>query len=322
MRSASPLRHHFRNSCAVHRSLVTGAKRDLSSRPKWPSLFLRAPFARWATQRRDLGLIVAPLQSRRSPSPLLHHFRNSCAVHRSLVTGAKRDLSSRPKWPSLFLRAPFPRWATQRRDLGLIVAPLQSMRSASPLLHHFRNSCAVHRSLVTGAKRDLSSRPKWPSLFLRAPFARWATQRRDLGLIVAPLQSMRSASPLRHHFRNSFSILPRIRRPVIHPRRKIPHHRLSAPHLTRKRPQHPDLVPAFLEFLPRLRRKPVLHHHVASRKRVLRESRRFHRRLNIHFEVRYVSHKLRMRLRLVPSAHDSERDPRLALLRERRNDRM
>jgi len=54
----------------------------------------------------------------------------------------------------------------------------------------------------------------------------------------------------------------------------------------------------------------------------LREPRCLEGRLNIHLEIDHVGDELRVGLRLVPTAHDPERDPRVALLRKGRDDRV
>jgi len=51
------------------------------------------------------------------------------------------------------------------------------------------------------------------------------------------------------------------------------------------------------------------------------KARRFQRSLNVHLEVDHVGDELRVGLRLVPAAHDSEGHASVALLREGRNDR-
>src|SRR2546429_4698263 len=52
------------------------------------------------------------------------------------------------------------------------------------------------------------------------------------------------------------------------------------------------------------------------------ETRRFERGLNVHLEIRKIGNELRVCLRLVPSPHDSKCHARIALLGERRDDRV
>jgi len=66
----------------------------------------------------------------------------------------------------------------------------------------------------------------------------------------------------------------------------------------------------------------ILHHHVASAESVLAEPGRLQRCLNVHFEIDQVRDELRVRLRLIPAAHDPERHPHISLLRKCGNDRM
>src|SRR5215472_17604060 len=55
---------------------------------------------------------------------------------------------------------------------------------------------------------------------------------------------------------------------------------------------------------------------------MLAEPRRFERRLNIHLEISKVGYELRVRLGLVPSAHDSKGHARIALPGKRGNNRV
>ena len=62
--------------------------------------------------------------------------------------------------------------------------------------------------------------------------------------------------------------------------------------------------------------------HVAAGEGALREPAGLERLLRRQAEVGDVGHELRVRLRLVPSAHDPEGDPRAVLLHEPRDDRV
>src|SRR6266852_3320106 len=59
---------------------------------------------------------------------------------------------------------------------------------------------------------------------------------------------------------------------------------------------------------------------IATPEGQLREPGGLERRLDVHLEVHDVGDKLRVRLRLVPAAHDAEGDAYVALLHERRDD--
>ena len=59
---------------------------------------------------------------------------------------------------------------------------------------------------------------------------------------------------------------------------------------------------------------------VAARRRFLREARGFERRLNVHSVVDHVGNELRVRQRLIGSAHDAEPDVHIAALHECGND--
>src|SRR6202158_3814158 len=120
--------------------------------------------------------------------------------------------------------------------------------------------------------------------------------------------------------RSRMPVLPRVRRSVVHPARKVAHHHLSAADVRGKCSQHLNLVPLGRQFIARRRRNAVLHHHVAACKRKLRKPWRLQRRLNVHLEVRDVRDELRVRLRLIPSAHNAKCHSRLASLRESGND--
>src|SRR5580693_6761529 len=70
------------------------------------------------------------------------------------------------------------------------------------------------------------------------------------------------------------------------------------------------------------KRNTVLQIHIAAGKRVFAEPRSLQSFLNIHSEIHDVGNELRMRLRLIEAAHDSERNPFLPVAHETRNDRM
>ena len=80
-----------------------------------------------------------------------------------------------------------------------------------------------------------------------------------------------------------------------------------------------DLMTALCELFADTRRNAILHIKIAARKCELRESRGFDSRLNIHPEIDYVRNELRVRLRLIETAHDAECDPVIALGHEARN---
>ncbi len=72
----------------------------------------------------------------------------------------------------------------------------------------------------------------------------------------------------------------------------------------------------------RLRRHARFHDHVASAERQLRHARRLERRLDVHPLIDDVADELRVRLRLIPAAHDAEGDSHLVLRHEAWNDRV
>ena len=83
---------------------------------------------------------------------------------------------------------------------------------------------------------------------------------------------------------------------------------------------HREYVAFGLEFGPHVCRNAIFQLDIASRERGLCEARGFHRCLNVLIEVHNVRDELRVRLRLVPSAHDSERNPNLIFFHERGDD--
>src|SRR6202046_5763117 len=70
------------------------------------------------------------------------------------------------------------------------------------------------------------------------------------------------------------------------------------------------------------KRNTVLQIHIAARKRVFAEPRSLQSFLNIHSEIHHVGNELCVRLRLIETAHNSERNPFLPVAHETRNDRM
>src|SRR5579862_2198639 len=75
----------------------------------------------------------------------------------------------------------------------------------------------------------------------------------------------------RHRLRNGRAVFARIGRAKIHARRKIPPHSLPAAHIRRKASVHLNLMPAFAQRLSHIGIDPVLHLHIASSERMLRE---------------------------------------------------
>ena len=69
-------------------------------------------------------------------------------------------------------------------------------------------------------------------------------------------------------------------------------------------------------------RNPHLDRHIAARRIQLGESRSLQRRLQIHPVIDDVRNKLRVRQRLIESAHDAEPGVHIALFHERRNNRV
>ncbi len=89
-----------------------------------------------------------------------------------------------------------------------------------------------------------------------------------------------------------------------------------------KLPTYLNLMPAFGKRLSHPGINAILHLHVASSKRMFRKPRRLERSLNIHPKIHHIRHKLRVRLRLIESAHNSKRNPLIASRHKSRNDRM
>ena len=120
-------------------------------------------------------------------------------------------------------------------------------------------------------------------------------------------------------FRNGFAIFPRVGRSVVYAGRVVAHHGLPSAERIRETVVHREFVAFGLEFRTHIAGNAIFQIHIASGERQLRESRRFERCLNVLIEVDDVRHKLSVRLRLVPSAHDAERNANLILLHECRN---
>src|ERR1700722_1723111 len=66
----------------------------------------------------------------------------------------------------------------------------------------------------------------------------------------------------------------------------------------------------------------VFHLHIAAFEGSLGKPWFLERGLHVHSVIHHIRDKLRVRLRLVPSAHDAEPDVNVALLHERRNNRV
>ena len=81
-----------------------------------------------------------------------------------------------------------------------------------------------------------------------------------------------------------------------------------------------DLVAALRKSGANVSRNRLLHLYIAALEGILRETRLLQRSLHIHAVINDVGDELRVRLRLVPAAHDAEADVHVALLHERRDD--
>src|SRR5579859_4500825 len=162
---------------------------------------------------------------------------------------------------------------------------------------------------------DLLSPDFSASTLRNRPFRRIPNAKGNILQFPQPMDHP-SPTPSKRQFGRCLPILPRVRRAVIHPRRKVSQDCLSSANERGKCPQHLYPVPLAAQFVPRRARKTVLQHHVAPAKRELRKTRSLQRRLKVHLEVRNIRKKLRMRLRLIPPSHNPKRHPRLALLRK------
>src|ERR1700732_3473946 len=79
---------------------------------------------------------------------------------------------------------------------------------------------------------------------------------------------------------------------------------------------HPEQVSLGFEFRFHVPRNAIFQIELAALKTELRKARRLHGRLDILVEVSNMRDILRVRLRLVPSAHDPKRDARIPLFHE------
>ena len=109
-----------------------------------------------------------------------------------------------------------------------------------------------------------------------------------------------------------FAVFSRIGGAVVYAGRKIAADGLSSAYRLGEAALKVDLVAALGERRADVSGKAIFHHHVATGERIFRESGSFQRGLNVHSEVRDVGYELRVRLRLVETAHDAEGDAFLA----------
>src|SRR5256885_4142687 len=190
--------------------------------------------------------------------------------------------------------------------VATIVTSLQSVSYKPPLNGTVRQRERAYRSptrkgqILAGSRTPSKKVPGPPKI--AHPKARFAS--------------------IRGKFWNCFSVFAWIGSPVIHTGRKVTHHGLTATGVLGERWVQINLVSLRRQFVPCLLRKAILHDHIATAERWLRKARRFHRGLNVHFIVSQIRNVLRVRLRLVPSAHDAKRHAHIALLREGGNNRM
>ena len=139
------------------------------------------------------------------------------------------------------------------------------------------------------------------------------------------LQTRRLDAPatlLGTNFRDSFAILSRVRRTEIHAGREVALHGLAAAHGTGIRALHVKFVPEICELVLRGTGEAIFDKHIAAGEGVFRKARCLERGLNVHFEIDDIGDELRVGLRLIPAAHDSEGDAHIAVLGESRNDGM
>src|SRR5262249_25528617 len=108
--------------------------------------------------------------------------------------------------------------------------------------------------------------------------------------------------------------------PEIHPAFAVTHHRFAVAHHAGESRDRYDYVAAPRQFLPNRLRHAALHLDIASLESQLGEPRRLERHLDVHAEINHIRDKPRVRLRLVPSAHDAEADRDAVLLHEGRDD--
>ena len=130
------------------------------------------------------------------------------------------------------------------------------------------------------------------------------------------------AWPLTLRLGDGLAILARVGSAVVDAGAEVPHHGLATAHDFRVIAAQIYLMSAAGERLADVLRNAILHHDVATVESHFGEARRLHRRLDVHPVVDHVGDELRVRLRLVVAAHDSEGDALIAFLHERRNDRV
>src|SRR5713101_8280297 len=118
------------------------------------------------------------------------------------------------------------------------------------------------------------------------------------------------------------SVLARIGCPEIHTL-AISHHSLAtADHRRERGIEDLQVVTEAGQLGPRFLRDARLDLHVQALESALRESRCFQCSLDVHSEVDDIRNELGVRLRLIPSAHDSKTNPHVSLLQESRDDRV
>src|SRR5688572_28404260 len=117
------------------------------------------------------------------------------------------------------------------------------------------------------------------------------------------------------------AVVARIRSAELHAA-WAPHHRLSIAEASASWWHDTQFVASCFQFVARLLWQQRFDLHVAAGERSLRKPAGLERFLDVHAEVGDVAHELRVRLALVPTAHDPEADLDLALLHECGNDRV
>src|SRR5438105_10306036 len=119
---------------------------------------------------------------------------------------------------------------------------------------------------------------------------------------------------LLRRLRHRLAVFARVGGSVVHASGTIAHYGLTTANDARECPFQFNLVSLGCKLVAHFLRNAVFHHHVASAKGMLAETWGFQRRLNVHLEIREIGDELRVRLRLVPTSHDSERHPAVAFL--------
>src|SRR2546425_9286476 len=104
------------------------------------------------------------------------------------------------------------------------------------------------------------------------------------------------------------AVVARIAGPELHPRPGVVEHRLAVAEVRRARWPHLQIVPEPGELRSDLLGDARLDLDVASFECALGEAARLQRLLDAHAVVDHVHHELRVRLGLVPAAHDAEAD--------------